>query len=169
MRRRFVAIVFLLAVVVSGTLAVRAFAVACQRPVSLFAVLAEFRDGRRPSMEGPTDAEEARQRFMRGPGAGFVNAILAIKQADYIAFPAHVAAAWTLETAGCEPAAIRDQWLKAARHAWADGPAAWAAAGLARTVGPGIDLPQLLRADSELMPWFDANLGRVTRAMRVDP
>ena len=69
-----------------------------------------------------------------------MNAVLVVKESDYIAFPLHAAAGWVFKKGSCAPDAVRDQWRKAARHASAGLPASVAAEGLRRTALPGSDV-----------------------------
>jgi len=140
-----------------GAIASRPVAAACQRPVSAFAVLAELRDGHPPADRNHSDRPPAT--------GGLINGILVVKESDYLAFPLHAAAGTAFESAGCAPDAVRDQWRKAAMHAFAPFAAEVAAGGLRRTAAPGADLPRQVDQDAGEMPWFADNLARVRGAL----
>src|SRR4029079_13319421 len=68
-----------------------------------------------PTPTGPTVA----QRAVAGVGAAgdaAIEAVLLVKQSHIVAYPAHVAAAYSLDAAGCGKDAVRLQWLKAGLH-----------------------------------------------------
>jgi hypothetical protein len=54
-------------------------------------------------------------------GDAAIGGILRVKQADPVAYPAHIAAGYALDVAGCGEDAVRIQWLKAGLHASRDG------------------------------------------------
>jgi hypothetical protein len=75
-----------------------------------------------------------------------------VKQADAVAYPAHIVAAHLLDGAGCGKDAVRLQWLKAGLHASRDGqPEQIAAALKARADGPDdlADLRRIVRTWTE--------------------
>jgi hypothetical protein len=156
--RRFLIGVLVVAV---GFLLAQPVRAACQGPFSAFAVLAALRDGKTPFF-GPRDASAPP---VPPPPPSLIMAILAVKESDYLAFPLHVAAGWAFERVGCADDAVRDQWRKAAMHAWAPWAAEVAADGLRRTAQPGADPVALVGRDAAEMPWFADNLARVGRAL----
>jgi hypothetical protein len=48
---------------------------------------------------------------------GVITGFTQVKESDAVAYPAHVAAAYVLDGAGCGEDAVRIQWLKAGLHA----------------------------------------------------
>lgn len=48
---------------------------------------------------------------------GAITGFVQLKQSDVVAYPAHIAAAYVLDGAGCGEDAVRIQWLKAGLHA----------------------------------------------------
>ncbi len=144
--------VLLVGLLAAGALMLaRPVASACQRPVSAFQKLVELRDAPSPARAAPT--------------RGMIDAILLVKESDYLAFPLHAAAGAAFEKAGCAPDAVRDQWRKAAMHSFAPFAAEISADGLRRTAPPGADLPRMIGAYAAEMPWFTDNLLRVSRAL----
>ncbi|MGE3268677.1 MAG: hypothetical protein AB7P40_08020 [Chloroflexota bacterium] len=69
-----------------------------------------------PTPAGPTLGQRAvEQAGIAGDYA--LAGLVRLKQNDAVAYPLHIAAAYTLDTAGCREDAIRLQWLKAGLHA----------------------------------------------------
>lgn len=150
--------------VVPAVPATRAYGALCAGPVDVYPVLAAARNEARTAA---TVAAGQRPSALTAMKARTLEALLRVKQSDYVAFPAHAIAGVALELSGCPVAATGDQWRKAALHSWADWPAQVAASGLRRTMGDpqgnGAVLEMLARAEAE-QPWFVANVRRVRKA-----
>jgi hypothetical protein len=86
-----------------------------------------------------------------------------------VAYPAHIAAAHLLETAGCGQDAVRIQWLKAGLHAAGDGqPEQIADALEARAASPDdlAELRRIVRTWTERAP-RSVSLRRVLTALET--
>jgi hypothetical protein len=85
-----------------------------------------------------------------------ITSFVRVKEADAVAYPAHVAAAYVLAGAGCGEDAVRIQWLKAGLHASRDGQPEQIARSLeARTTDADdrAQLRQIVQIWSERQPW----------------
>jgi hypothetical protein len=85
-----------------------------------------------------------------------ITAFVRVKEADAVAYPAHVVAAYVLDGAGCGEDAIRIQWLKAGLHASREGQPEQVARALeARTTDADdrAQLRQIVQIWSERQPW----------------
>jgi hypothetical protein len=173
-RTRVALIAVLLLLGVLATLSIRSARALCAGPVDAYAAIAAARDQqRRQAAETDAGSENGDLEGLRAIGAsmvaGAIDLVLVVKQSDLVAFPAHAVVGTGLELAGCDRAAIADQWRKAARHAWADWPAAVTAEALARDRGarPGEETAaSWLAGDAAEQPWFAPNLERVARHYR---
>jgi len=90
-------------------------------------------------------------------GARALQTVLEVKQADVVAFPAHMLLASALQAGGCDRAAVRVQWIKAALHASRPENAERAAQALASLTTPGEQAAvatEIGRAAAE-NPWSD--------------
>ncbi|HLG72357.1 MAG TPA: hypothetical protein VK009_18225 [Chloroflexota bacterium] len=143
------------------------YAALCAGPVDTYPAIAAARD--QAAQEAQAAAPASAPAGLAHIQAGALSLVLVVKQADYVSFPAHVAAGLALEAGRCPLSSSGDQWRKAAGHAWADWPAQVAAAGLARTLGR-FEGPErtlaLLRAYAASEPWHAAKLARVIAAFQ---
>ena len=97
-----------------------------------------------PTPPGPTVAQRA-LALLGLAGDKAIAAVLLVKQSDLVAYPAHVAAAYLLDAAGCGKDAVRLQWLKAGLHTSDDDRLAWIAARLRESATDPDDLADLRR------------------------
>ena len=149
------------------SLLARGYQTLCRGPVDTFPLLAAARgEAQREAGAAPAAPASAFAALR----AEALDLVLRVKQSDAVAFPAHALAGAALEEGGCPVAASADQWRKAAGHAWFDGAARLAAAGLARTAGAsagdGATLAALARYAAD-EPWHAENLARVVAAYRA--
>jgi hypothetical protein len=156
------------------TVSIRSARALCAGPVDAYVAIAAARDQQRLQSAGAAaDRAAGGPERLRAIGAsltaGAIDLVLVVKQSDPVAFPAHALVGTGLELAGCDRAAVADQWLKAARHAWTDWPARVTATALARAqpAGPGQEATVAwLARDAAAQPWFAPNLDRVGRHYR---
>jgi hypothetical protein len=107
-----------------------------------------------PTPPPPTTLDRAREAAGIAVAAG-ISGLLRVKQSDEVAYPAHIVAAYVLDTAGCGTDAVRIQWLKAGLHASGDGWPERVATGLRDTAtGPDDreELRQIVRVWIERLP-----------------
>jgi hypothetical protein len=145
-------------------LAVRGYQRLCSAPLDTYPILAASRAGAVAEAGGSWSATS----IVAGGRAVVLDAVLQVKQSDLVAFPSHVVAGVALEYGGCAPSATRDQWRKAAVHAWSEWAAGLAAAQLGRTAQtPAERLTVLdeLAVYASDEPWHAANLRRVAAAL----
>jgi hypothetical protein len=159
--RRFGSAALVAVAVLAGPPLARGYQTLCAGPVDTYPLIAAERDAARGEAASTrsTGVTPAAARAMA------LDLLLKVKQADPIAFPAHVLAGAALEVGRCPARASGDQWRKAASHAWTDDAARLAAEGLKRTLGEEAGL-ETLRAYATDEPWHAGNLDRVERAYR---
>ncbi|MFN8636615.1 MAG: hypothetical protein U0893_22425 [Chloroflexota bacterium] len=127
-----------------------------------------------PPTPTPPPGPTVTQRVVAGAGAAgdaAIAVILKFKQSDVVAYPAHIAAAYTLDAAGCGKDAVRLQWLKAGLHTAREDRLAWIADRLrASATGPDDldDLRRVVRVWSERAGESVA-LRRVLSALEEQP
>jgi hypothetical protein len=164
----------MLLVAILASAAIRSARALCAGPIDTYGSIVAAREQQRQQATGLVSDRTAGlfgdlRATAASLSAGAIDLVLVVKQSDPVAFPAHVVAGIGLEVAGCDRAAIADQWLKAARHAWSDWPARVAADGIARVrpSGPNDDATMTwLARDAAEQPWFAPNLDRVVRQYR---
>lgn len=164
--KRFLLIALLVLAVGAVPLGVHAYSALCAGPVNAYSLLANPRNQaqrelRTPAKEPITVTAPAEARV------SVLDVLLGIKEADPIAFPAHVVVGLALQAGGCPLDATGDQWRKAAAHAWTDGAAHIAALGLNDTIGKADSsaaVVTLLQSYAQDEPWHDADLSRVQAA-----
>ena len=119
-----------------------------------------------PTPPPPTLAQRASEAAGRAGDAALV-ALIRVKQHDAVAYPAHIAAAHTLDVAGCGKDAVRLQWLKAGLHASSESQIERIASALVADASDADDLADLrhvVRTWTERAPLSDS-LRRVLAAL----
>ena len=146
----------------------RGYQALCAGPVNTYPVLAAAQELASSEAQAAAPASPAAE--LARVQSGVLGALIAVKQSDYVSFPAHVAAGLALEVGDCPATSSADQWRKAAGHAWAEWPAQIAAAGLARTAdkaGGAGETVAALRSYAASEPWHAVNLERVIGLTRT--
>ena len=173
-RRRVGVIAAVVLLAALAPLALRSARALCAGRVDAYVAIAGARDQqRRLAAELAAGRDAGLRQELGALGAalagGALDLVLVVKQSDPIAFPVHAVVGTGLELASCDRDAIADQWLKAARHAWADWAAEITAAALARRRGadPAELLGARLEREAAEQPWFASNLDRVARHDRA--
>ena len=163
---------FLAVLAIAFILLMRVVDTACTSSVEGFIALSSARDQARATSTVPIGTGQAsplveaiRSQFI----AVALTAILNVKQSDLVAFPAHAGLGWLLETKGCAPDLVADQWIKGSKHASNPFFVELAAIGLIRSSSEEI-LPVTIGTLNQIVrdePWFEMNISSVRNRIRI--